>query len=134
MSSLNTVATPSLEQAKYYLDSLDLTYIIDCMCSANYSLPRWTKQDAEHCCRLYKNFLFLIKSNKDEALVPSRLIDEFWHNHILYTKNYTEDCLHIFGHYLHHEPASPNDNPQQLIEDFTKTKDLYFAAFQKSMV
>jgi hypothetical protein len=37
-------------------------------------------------------------------LPPSKDVDEFWHNHILDTKKYREDCQAIFGFYLDHYP------------------------------
>jgi hypothetical protein len=95
-------------------------------------LPQWTEEDATHCARLYKNFLFLFKKHFPEPLVPTRHIDEFWHNHILYTKKYTEDCLNIFGHYLHHEPAGEGDSVE-LVEQFLKTKQYYFDEFGEEL-
>ena len=118
-----------LEEAQNYIEKLDLDYIVKAMCAPDYPLPRWTTLDAEHCSRLYKNFLILLKEYPLEGLVPSREIDEFWHNHILYTKNYHRDCLTIFGYYLHHEPASPLDNPEKLINDYLKTKQYYLKKF-----
>ncbi|MFZ2315116.1 MAG: hypothetical protein WAW86_05605 [Gammaproteobacteria bacterium] len=119
----------SLANARAYLAQLDLDYIVKAMCSADYALPQWTEEDAKHCARLYKNFLFLFKKHFPEPLVPTRLIDEFWHNHILYTKRYTEDCLNIFGHYLHHEPASGDEGAERLVEQFMKTQRYYFEEF-----
>jgi hypothetical protein len=123
----------SQEQAREYLAQLDLSYIITAMCAEHYPLPRWTLADATLCCQLYKNFLFLQKKHRTIPLVPTREIDEFWHNHILYTKNYFRDCEQIFGHYMHHEPASPSDNPQQLVDDFLRTKQLYLEEFNVSL-
>jgi len=100
------------------------------MCSASYPLPRWALSDAEHCCRLYKNFMLLQKIHMTEHLVPTREIDEFWHNHILHTKQYMTDCMRIFGRYLHHAPSSPSDNPEDLINPYQKTKDYYFQEFK----
>ena len=34
-------------------------------------------------------------------------MDTVWHCHILQTQKYTQDCLAIFGHYLHHEAIAP---------------------------
>ena len=119
----DTVVT--LEQARNYLNNLDLSYIVSSMCAESYSLPRWTLSDANYCAQLYKNFLLLIKKHQPEAMVPTREIDEFWHNHILNTKKYYQDSLQIFGHYLHHEPASMDDDPEQLIADFQQTKKYY---------
>ncbi len=123
----------SLYEAHVYLSQLDLSYIIEMMCSDRHPLPRWTYPDAEFCCQLYKNYLFLIKKYLPMPLVPTREIDEFWHNHILYTRNYLKDCLHIFGHYLHHDPASPNEEPEKLIEDFLRTKQLYLEEFKQAL-
>ncbi len=123
----------SLEAAREYLQQLDLNYVVNSMCSPHYPLPRWTEEDALHCCQLYKNFLLLMKKHQPAPLVPTRHIDEFWHNHILYTKQYFHDCEQIFGHYLHHEPASPSDHPDNLIEAFQQTKRWYFEEFGQEL-
>jgi hypothetical protein len=115
-SNLQTVR---VEDACAYILTLDLDYIVQAMCAPSYSLPRWTVADALHCAQLYKNFLILLKENPREELVPTREIDEFWHNHI----------LHIFGYYLHHEPASPLDDPEKLVSDYHKTKAYYLEKF-----
>ncbi len=119
----------SIEIAKEYISQLDLSYIINAMCSSEYPLPKWTTSDAAHCAMLYKNFLWLHKKHPSIFFVPTKEIDEFWHNHILYTKNYHQDCLQIFGHYLHHEPANPNENPGPLIDAYLQTKQLYLEEF-----
>lgn len=122
-----------LEQARFYLAELDLSYIVDAMCSPSYALPKWHRAEALHCMQLYKNFLLLQKKHFPEFLVPSREIDEFWHNHILYTQQYHADCAAIFGHYLHHQPASPTEDMQQLVNDYLKTKQYYFAEFGEEL-
>lgn len=123
----------SFDQAQDYIQSLDLSYIVNAMCRDDYPLPRWIKPEAEKACQLYKNFLLLQKKHLPLSLVPSRIIDECWHNHILHTKNYMADCQAIFGHYLHHEPAIPTDNTAQLISDFKKTKALYLDLFGETL-
>ncbi len=123
----------SIPNARAYINQMNLDYIVNIMCSSAYPLPRWTLSDAMHCCYLYKNFLLLQKIHKDEHLVPTREIDEFWHNHILYTKQYTADCIQIFGHYLHHHPASPDDNPEDLLDHYQKTKEYYLAEFKEPL-
>lgn len=123
----------SLGEARAYLDGLDLSYIIKTMCAEHYVLPRWTNEDAQYCCKLYKNFLYLCKKHPSFSLVPTREIDEFWHNHILYTKNYWQDCLRIFGNYFHHEPASPSAPPEGLVHDFMLTKRLYLEEFNQPL-
>lgn len=124
----------SLEEGLAYIEAMDLNYIVEYMCSERYPLPRWTLSDAKQCQTLYKNFLTLFKQHPNEGLVPNKHVDEFWHNHILFTKEYIKDCIAIFGHYLHHIPANANDNPEILVQQFLKTKELYFDAFGSDFV
>lgn len=132
--------TVDLDKAKQYLAELDLNYISDFMCSEGYPLPRWIKSEAEQCCLLYKNFLWLNKKHfasplsSEFDLVPTREIDEFWHNHILYTQQYMKDCYYIFGHYFHHEPASLSSDLEKLIRDFEQTEKLYLEEFKTPLV
>lgn len=123
----------SLESARAYLDQLDLGYIVKAMCAPGYALPQWVEEEARYCEQLYKRFLLLSKMHPQESFVPTRQIDEFWHNHILYTKQYTADCLKIFGHYFHHAPASMEEDNSWLIEQFLKTKRYYLQAFGEEL-
>lgn len=123
----------SLEEARRYINELDLDYIVQAMCAPTYPLPQWSLVDAIHCSKLYKNFLILQKKHLPESIVPTRQIDEFWHAHILYTKQYFHDCMNIFGHYLHHQPAAPGDDDEKLLRDYLKTKQLYLEEFKQSL-
>lgn len=126
---------PSIDAAIAYIQALNLDYIIDKMTADDYPLPRWTLEDAKKCCQLYKNFLILHVKYLPQPLVPTREIDEFWHNHILYTQRYTEDCLNIFGHYLHHQPAEPTKTDWIAIKNhFEKTQELYLKEFGELLV
>lgn len=44
--------------------------------------------------------LFLV----DPSQRPTKLVDTFWHMHILDTIRYTADCIALYGEYLHHIP------------------------------
>lgn len=37
--------------------------------------------------------------------MPSQVVDDAWHEFILFTKDYCEFCTQAFGRYLHHTPA-----------------------------
>ena len=126
----HSIMTVSVEAARHYLATLDLGYITVSMCAPTYPLPRWTQADAAVCEDLYKKFLLLQKIHPGLPLVPTKEIDEFWHNHILHTKQYHHDCQQIFGHYFHHQPASQQENPQQLVDDYARTRQLFFAEFK----
>jgi hypothetical protein len=126
--------TVSVEKAREYIEQLDFGYLVDTMCSEAYPLPRWAREEARTACQLYKNFLYLNKCHPQQILVPTREIDECWHNHILHTQKYHRDCMHIFGFYLHHAPLDPNENPQELLSHYEKTKQLYFDTFKQSLI
>jgi hypothetical protein len=118
-----------------YLDELDLAYIASAMCSEAYILPQWDKADALVAIKLYKRFLWLIfQYGSQHPIVPTKEIDEVWHNHILHTKQYHNDCQKIFGRYLHHMPSDGSEaDTQQLAENFKKTRDLYFQEFNEPL-
>lgn len=128
---------PSLKDARLYLDQLDLSYISRKMCSSSYSLPRWQPELAAICEKLYKRFLWLLVKYSDKHLVPTRDIDEFWHNHILYTQNYTNDCQALLGRYMHHSPfdeeANNVEEAQRLVDNFKLTQILYEQEFGESL-
>ncbi len=121
-----------LKQAEKNLKLLDLQYIADLMCSNEYFLPKWQPEQAITCLKLYKNFLWLNIKFPGKKFVPTKEIDEFWHNHILHTENYMNNCALLFGKYLHHKPSKISEiNTLALV--FKTTKDLYKHEFGESL-
>ncbi|MAZ40340.1 MAG: hypothetical protein CMF49_09515 [Legionellales bacterium] len=125
----------SLDTAKDYLSRLDLSYLERKMCSSYYPMPQWQPKLAEVCVMLYKRFLWLLVKYPDVQLVPTRDIDEVWHNHILYTKNYTQDCQALCGRYIHHIPSDPDNTFEltSLSSNFEETKRLYQQEFNEPL-
>ena len=65
-------------------------------------------------------------------LPPSEEVDEFWHNHILDTRKYKQDCEQIFGFYLEHYPYFGIDgktNRQDLDNAFAVVQRLHHQEF-----
>jgi hypothetical protein len=80
----------------------------------------------------YRKFLALHLALPDAEIVPCRLVDEFWHQHILDTHAYHQDCDAIFGSYLHHFPyfgMGDEADAQALHDAYAETLDHYRAAF-----
>jgi hypothetical protein len=50
-------------------------------------------------------FLANLKSGRVTVAMPSLVVDELWHEFILYTRNYEAFCQRAFGRFLHHTPA-----------------------------
>ena len=102
-------------------------------------LTRITKRLAQRKCiaidvaTFYKDqFLrfFALTSHLGVSLAPSTGIDLFWHEFILYTKQYHDFCDRTCGYFFHHEPfddqtlesiVSNTESGERLIE-------LHFAA------
>ena len=76
-------------------------------------------QEIKECIIEFKKFVALIIINrslsrsdsnvKDNQIIISmtnNIIDEIWHNFILFTKEYHEFSKNVFGKYFHHTPNS----------------------------
>ena len=66
--------------------------------------------------------------------MPSKLVDKFWHEHILDTMSYQKDCEAVFGYFIHHYPyfgIYGDDDQRALQESFNETIALYEAYFDK---
>lgn len=50
-------------------------------------------------------FLCHLKSGRNFVSMPSQVVDDLWHEFILYTRNYQQFCKKAFGAYMHHTPA-----------------------------
>lgn len=65
---------------------------------------QWNEDFVNAAVTEYAKFLHLHKTYPDTTLVPGKMVDIVWHEHILHTQNYTDFCQEVFGSYLHHEP------------------------------
>lgn len=109
--------------------NLDLQYLEERLIDRE----KWSQEAAKEAVRRYKNFLILLLKYPQETLAPALDIDEAWHNHILFTREYSDDCQKIFSGYLHHSP-SRNSGPEekQKMEDAQlRTSDLYIQEFNE---
>lgn len=65
----------------------------------------WSKDKTERVTWEYVQFLHQFVGDKSiKVRPPSNDLDEVWHQHILYTRKYAEDCKRFIGFFLHHEP------------------------------
>lgn len=51
-------------------------------------------------------FLTYLKSGRRHVSMPSQVVDDLWHEFILYTRGYQMFCDKAFGRFLHHTPAA----------------------------
>lgn len=50
-------------------------------------------------------FLAYLKSGCKRVAMPSQVVDDLWHEFILFTRVYRAFCDYAFGRFLHHSPA-----------------------------
>jgi hypothetical protein len=84
----------------------------------------------------YKRYLTLAKLYPKADIVPNRIMDKFWHQHILDTRAYAGDCNKIFGHFVHHYPyfgMHGEEDKQDLVNAFEQTKVMYKITFMTEM-
>ena len=58
-------------------------------------------QDYFHLCR---------NAGRRMVAMPSQVVDDAWHEFILFTRHYQKFCRLAFGRFLHHTPAA-NSRP-----------------------
>lgn len=92
----------------------------------------WSK---DYCDRIeleYLRYLALNRRYAAQAVVPSKIVDAFWHAHILDTQAYASDCEQIFGYFLHHYPyfgMRGKADAQALGDAYDETLRLYTKHF-----
>lgn len=76
----------------------------------------------------YRKFLALCLAYPEEAVVPCKIVDDFWHQHILDTRAYRDDCDRIFGFFYDHFPyfgMRDADDAAALKNAYDRTLELY---------
>ncbi len=84
----------------------------------------------------YRRFLHLHILFPNVELVPTKMIDEVWHQHILDTNAYAEDCERIFGGFLHHYPyfGMGGEKDQESLQTcFEETQRIWVEEFGEPM-
>lgn len=113
------------------LESLDLTLIAYKLMHPSYG-QGWTYQQVDRAIANYKRFLLLLYLYPNSVIVPTQEIDQVWHQHILDTRKYAEDCQRLFGYFVHHSPyfGMESDSAQYVIETaFSRTQKLFAQHF-----
>ena len=95
------------QEARDFLDSYDFSHVNKRLISLGQkkALPfEISKKKCDEIEEKYKAFLFVCWKYRGDTFRPPLDADEFWHNHILFTREYTKFCNKLFGTFLHHSP------------------------------
>jgi hypothetical protein len=97
----------------------------------------WTDEVLTEIEANYRRFLALNLLHPSTSFSVNKLIDDYWHQHILDTRKYAADCELVFGHVLHHDPYFGLEDEQEWqanVETFAFTQDVWEEAFGEPMV
>jgi hypothetical protein len=80
----------------------------------------------------YHKFLALHIAFPEADIVPCKIVDTIWHQHILDTKAYRADCDRLLGRFLDHYPyfgMRDEEDAQALVDAYEDTLARYESAF-----
>jgi hypothetical protein len=113
------------------LTSLDLERIAQKLMHPDHG-QGLTQPQADRGIARYKMFLHLLYLYPNGTIVPTQEIDQVWHQHILDTRKYAQDCQWLFGYFVHHYPyfGMGSDADRQALETaFAGTRRLFAEYF-----
>lgn len=108
--------------------------ILDSVKAAMIEKHGWSAERADAAETEYVRFLVLLQMRPRFMLVPwldaegRDDLDQFWHQHILDTKKYQDDCKDLFGKMIHHNPHVARGSTVEQ-ESVDKTRRLYARTF-----
>lgn len=127
--------TDSSEELIDLIDEIDLTMVKMKLCDADDG-PGWSPERAAVAEICYKRYLKMVAAVEPSVkLVPTKEIDTVWHQHILDTRAYADDCERVFGRFLHHFPYFGLRGPEDahaLAEAYNQTANLHLTMFGES--
>lgn len=91
---------------------------------------RWSDRYSVRVIEEYRRFCFLAVT-ADSEMTPSDAVDQAWHLHLTYSRDYWERfCPHILGRPLHHGPTTGGNAAQaRYFEQYAQTLKRYEAVF-----
>lgn len=83
-----------------------------------------SEQEAKDIFHETKKWLWVAAEAAEEDMnlaidKPLQVIDEMWHNFILYTRSYHKYCMDKFKRFIHHEPT-PSSEKTRFKNEFLK--------------
>ncbi len=90
----------------------------------------WSAEYAARVIEEYKRFCFLALTAGEEV-TPSDQVDQAWHLHLTYTRDYWERfCPEVLGRPLHHGPTKGGGNERsRFFEQYARTLKAYEDCF-----
>ena len=122
--------------AEQLVSEIDFTYIRAKLLEPDAGKP-WPPDLIDYCEREYRRFLLLQLLHPSGRISPTRAMDEFWHRHIMDTRDYARTCDRLFQRFLHHDPffgMRSAAEHEDLDDAADLTSRLYEATFGEDML
>jgi hypothetical protein len=88
----------------------------------------WTKEFTQKAVLEYKKFMYLAATS-DFMVSPSEIVDQVWHEHLIFTQSYTDFCT-LLGKTIQHVPSTHNkDEFEKFMQAKERTRKLYANSF-----
>lgn len=92
----------------------------------------WTAEFAKGALLEYKRFIYLL-CRADHPVTPSVEVDQVWHLHLLYTRNYWDEFAPKLSTLPHHGPTAGGTNEHSKFKDwYERTLNSYERIFEES--
>ncbi len=92
-----------LVRAEYIRTYMFPAGLLDKLASRRPALEAKDRQLVARALRQF--FVAYLKSGRKYVSMPSQVVDDLWHEFILYTRHYDSFCRRAFGGFMHHTPA-----------------------------
>ena len=90
--------------------------------------PDLVQQNVESLKQEYINYMFLASVSDKTLAVPSKVVDDIWHAHLLHNKSYEEFCA-LLGKMIYHNPTSDETTPEQKAQTMQNLIDSSYQFF-----
>ena len=94
---------PEVKNRLAHLMEQDLNYV-SWKCVSEASLSAGDVQIAE---KEFKRFMALVIIGYSPLAMFGKVVDEFWHQFVLFTREYKTFCAKVVGYFVHHQPDTP---------------------------
>lgn len=93
----------------------------------------WKQEYASRVVEEYKRFMYLAIVCS-HAVTPSDQVDQMWHLHMIYTRDYDSFCEDVLGKWIHHGPTKGGKAQDDLFEkQYRETKESYLEEFGQAV-
>jgi hypothetical protein len=105
----------SRQRRAEYIDRYPYAQYLDKRLAAK--RPELTKEQREDVLLALRDYFQLCRmAGRRMVAMPSQVVDDAWHEFILFTRQYERFCRRGFGRFLHHTPAEAMRSPTDATE------------------